>query len=880
MSKNSNINRYKQKSSNKNLYDSNQKSKHNNKEIQQNEIKTTKNNSNKTAFLDKYSKFAPFFILFIVFLLYLNSINNDFINWDDDRYVTGNEQLEFTSENIKLYFSEPYFSMYIPFTMISYMIDFKLGGNELNSSIFHSHNLLLHLINTLLVFLILIKLFEKNKQKFIYAFFVSLLFGIHPLHVQSVTWIAERKDVLYAVYFFSSILVYLFYISTKKTIYYILAFVFYLFSLFSKTQAVVLPLIIIIIDYLNRNFIADKEKLLNFIKIKDKRQWKIFIEKTPFLVLSIIFGIIAVKASGTSEPFAEAISSNTKIAVETGYNTYESIMLMSYSYFMYATEMIIPYKQSAIHPYPFDAGSMPTYYNLYLLFPLLVFIAFIWAWVKQKKVVVFSILFFTLNIFIVLKVRNFIISEHYLYIPALGIGLLTTFLTLGIINKYKKFKYIILTITLTYLFFLGIKTQERNNVFENSLTFWNDVTEKYPEVIIAYFNRGNYLQKQGDLLILKKPDLARDYYNQAINDYGTTIGLHPTDVGALSNRGITYGKIGKFQEAIDDFNQIIQLDSTKEDVYSNRGNVYSSLNKWDKAITDYNKAIELKPDYIDAYFNRGVAFSNSKRYQKAIDDFNFVISVKYNKKDIKKERGLAYYFLEEYRKSINDFNTYLQAEPTDYNTMYYQALSYEKLQISDSANFIFDILSNTYPQIIDDITRVASNLEIIGDYNQSQDFYQQSANLFFNILKIDENNSDAHKRIGVLYGKMGDLNKAFEFLNKAIYLNPQNSGAITDRGYAYTLKGNYIKAMSDYNLAIQIDSNNIEALFNRAMLYDKTGYTQKAINDLNNSILIKSDFGQAYLQRGLILQKTGKLNLACSDWQQAVLLGITNAKPF
>lgn len=884
MIKNSNINKYKNKATSKNF-----KNKSNVKIIKgkETEKKSTKlpvlniniNKKNNTIF-EKTSKYLPIIIIIVVTLTYINSINNNFINWDDDRYVTGNKHLELTSENIKTYFSEPYFVMYIPFTMVSYMIDYKLGGEELKPEIFHTHNLLLHILNSLLVYLVILNLFDKNKrEKIIYAFFAALLFGLHPLHVESVAWIAERKDVLYSFYYLLSVFFYIKFSENNNKKLYFLSFIFFLFSLFSKTQAVVLPLILIAIDYLNKNFLHNKEKFISFFSLKDKEQLKLFSNKIPFLVLSIIFGIIAIKSSGTNEPFSESISTNSTTAIETGHGAYESIVLMSYSFLLYTAESVIPFKQSAIHPYPFNAGEMPSYYNLYLLFPLLILVIFIWAWIKKKKIIIFSMLFFVLNIFIVLKVKNFIISEHYLYLPTIGISLILVFLALSIINKKNNLKGFILTFSLIYIIFLSVVTFNRTKVFTNSLTFWNDVTSKYKTVVVAYFNRGNYLQSLGDNET-DNINKATDFYNQAIEDYTKAINLQNSNIGAYSNRGITFAKITNYQKAIDDFNQVIVIDSTYPNVYSNRGNAYGMLGKWDKAIGDYNKAISKNPNFADAIYNRGIAYSNINKFEEAIEDFNKVLSLKNFREDIVMHRGLAYYFLNEYRKALTDINKYLKTNPNDYNSIYYQALCYEQLNFTDTAEQLFTFLNTNYPQIIEDIKTVATNLENGADYNQNIDLYKKALKLFNNILKIDPNNSDAYMRIGIVYGKMGDLNLAIYNLTIAINLNPQNAQAYTDRGYAYNLTNNNYKAMSDYNTAIKIDSTNYTAFFNRALLHEKNGDLNKSLIDLNKCIILKNDYGTAYYRRGIILQKTGKTNEACKDWQTALQLNITDAQAY
>ncbi|MBN2892029.1 MAG: tetratricopeptide repeat protein [Bacteroidales bacterium] len=825
---------------------------------------------------NKYSKYLPWIVIVITFVVFFNSINNGFLNWDDDRYVTGNQFLDLNWGNVKYFFSEFYFVMYIPLAMFSYMIDYSMVGLE-HPWVFHLHNLILHIITTGLVFFFVKKLFEnKGNQKFIYAFVVALLFGIHPLHVESVSWIAERKDVLYSMFFMASLLSYLYYVKNRKMSVFALSFVFYVLALFSKTQAVVLPLLMIAIDYYLRDFIVDKKSIVGFLTFKDKIQWKIFAEKIPFFVLSLVFAYIAVKASGTNEPFAESFNTNTKIAVDTGYSIVEKIMLISYSLFLYVAELIIPFKQSAIHPYPFDSGEMPAFFYVFPLFSVTFVVSLVWSWLKQKKEVVFGILFFILNLFIVLHIKNFIISEHYAYLPSIGMSVVLVFITLRIYHKKKALKSIILIFTLLYFGFLSFKTVQRNNVFENSLTFWNDVSETYPQVIVAYYNRGNYLQELGDNV--EDEGKAQEYYNLAIEDYNQTIELQANNVGAYSNRGITLAKIGKFQEAVEDFNQVVKIDSTYGNVYSNRGNAFGLLGKWDYAILDYNKALELNPNFEDALFNRGIAYSNVGQNEESIKDFNQVITENSNKLDAYMHRGISLYFAEKIDSAIVDFNTYLNVNPAKYNLIYYRALAYDKKGEVELAKKDFQNLATNYPQIISDLIATGTRIENQADATRNIEFYQKALELFNDILKINPNSSVAYSRIGVIYGKMGDMNAAFKNLNKAIELDNNNAQAFADRGYAYSIIGNFANSLSDYNVALSLKPDDYVTFYNRGLLYESAGNYIKAIEDLTSSVQLQSDYGIAYYRRGVIYQKINKKTEACDDWQTALQLGVADAE--
>ncbi len=822
-------------------------------------------------FIKKIERYLPLILIILTFVIFIKSLNCDFLNWDDDRYVTGNPHLQLTFENIKYFFTHYYFVMYIPLTMFSYMIDYAISGLQ-SPWLFHLHNLILHLANTLLVFYVVKKIFSKYENSTLLAFFTALLFAIHPMHVESVVWIAERKDVLYAFYFFLALIFYLKFIENRKKTFLIFSFISYIFSLLAKTQAVVLPLIMMLIDYLNRDFLTDKEKLKSFLKF-DKKQWKIFAEKIPFLLLSVIFAVVAIKAyaSGTN---VDTKFGQHRIALQTGYNFIETIVLVSYSLLMYVVKLIIPFKQAGIHPYPFEHGQMPTLYFTYTLFSILYFATLIWAWLKKRKILFFSLGFFIASIFIVLKIKNFIISEHYEYIPATGIFIGISFFVLDKILNNKRLKPIILTISLIWLIFISITTIRRISVYENSLTFWQDIKKKYPKVIVAYYNNANYLQALGDK---SETHTAQNFYKQAIEDYLKTLELDSTYVGAYTNAGITYAKLGKYNDAVKMFNKAIKLDTTQAMIYSNRGNVLALLGKWQQAISDYNKAINLKPDYVDALYNRGIAYLNTGKYDESIKDFTKTIELNSQKIEAYKQRGLAYYYNNMQQQSIDDLKKYLNYQ-TDDEAKYYLALAYEKNGQNKEAKKLFKTLNNK--DFIEQLFQKISYLETLGDRSQKNYYYELAKEELQNILKINKSNSQAYMRLAVIEAKENNISKAFDLFNKAITLDSNNQEAYANRGYAYLLTKQYSKAMRDFNKALELNPNDATTYFNMAVLYEQTNNLSKAINYYTKVTELEKNNYLGYFRRALLYLKQNKSDEACNDFNTAYKLGYTEAKNY
>lgn len=333
--------------------------------------------------------FMVLFSIVVTTLVYSHSLHNEFTNWDDQDYVTENIHLkELNKENILYHFTHFHMGNYHPFTMISLSLDYK---EPLNSKSFHVTNLILHLFNTILVFLFVFFLAKNNYI----AFVTSLFFALHPMHVESVAWVSERKDLLYSFFFLIALCAYTQYIHSDKHKVKLYIFITLLFicSLLSKGQAVILPVVFLFIDYFS-------DRKLNS---------KVLLEKTPWLFLSIFFGIVAI--------FAQK-SSNYIQSVEV-LPIIDRVLFACYGTTAYLYKLIFPFNLSCFYPYPMRiAGVYPIV--LYIL-PLLILMLtlLVWKYFRKNKYVVFACLLFVTAISIILQlipVGSALIADRYTYI--------------------------------------------------------------------------------------------------------------------------------------------------------------------------------------------------------------------------------------------------------------------------------------------------------------------------------------------------------------------------------------------------------------------------------------------------------------------------------
>lgn len=783
-------------------------------------------------------------VLLVTFMVYFPVLDNDFVNWDDDRYVTNNLLIrDFSWQTIKYFFTELYFMMYIPLTMITYTIEYALVG--LNPWLYHLNNLFLHLLNTTLVYLFVFRLshLAKIDYKGLTALMVAALFGIHTMHVESVAWISERKDVLYTFFYLLSLSFYVHYLYKKKHKWLFMALVALTLGALSKAMAVTLSVSLLAVDYLvGRNF-------------NDKKLW---LEKIPFFAVSLIFGLVAIVAVGTDEPFKDPTLTETENVARP---FFENLLYASYGFTNYVGKLIFPYHLSAIYPYPEKPdGNIPPYFWVFPLFVAAIASAFFYYF-KRNRIISFSIFFFTVNLILVLQLfsyQSFIMTDRYSYLASVGFSFLLARGLIGFYQQNKKLKPIIFSLFSIYMAVLGVKTYVRNDVWQNSETLWTDVIEKYPRVIISYYNRGNYYQDNNRL-------------PEAIASYSKAIELNPTNIGALSNRGISQAKMGNAEAALADFDAVVKIDPNYANIYSNRGNALTMLGQYQQAIADYTKAIERKPDFVDGYFNRGNARLSVADYKGAIADYQTIIALG------KTDDGVLLNLAKAYQRNNQDSlalllnNQLLANNPQNAAAYFERYLIFNKQNKPDKAVADLKKATQLNPKTLELIIREANLLE--------QQNPQKAIEKYLMIQQIAPKYTDAYVNLGVFYGKLGQINNALTQFSEAIEQNPKSVAAYNNRAYAYDLSGKPTKAIDDYTKAIELAPNNLNSYLFRGMIYKKQNRLNEALADFNYILNQNPNAAaQVYFQRAEIFRLLNQKKNACADFQQALSRGLAKAQ--
>ncbi|MBI2429373.1 MAG: tetratricopeptide repeat protein [Ignavibacteriales bacterium] len=512
-------------------------------------------------------------IIILVWIVYYPAVHFDFTNWDDDIHITNNPAVQQISIRsfIQLFLPTPQY-MYHPVTMISYMVEWRLSDGS--SWLFHLTNIVVHVCNIILVFLVL-RQFHLSKTIVI---FCTALFGLHPLQVESVAWISARKELLYALFYLLSILFYLYHQQTQAKKYIVISLVAFMLSLLSKPTAITLPFVLIALEYSR-----SRRSLFEISKYV-----------TPYLLAAILFLFFFLQ------------SPQTKLSPPIEYYSfYQRIVLIVYELSFYIWKFLFPFHLSACYAYP-DADVLRAHYYVIPILVAILIAALIYFTVEKKKAL-FGILLYGIAIVPVLQIIPFhnasLVADRYVYLPIIGLGL---FLSHGIQVKKRgeEFDYIAVVLQKLLLGFLilamSVASLDRLFVWKNSVDLFTDVIEKNPTLALAYGNRANAKLLSGD-------------YNGTIEDCAALLRLNPFDGKAYYNQGNAYSQLGKYDTAIECYNKSILNGFVIANVFYNRGNAYYMSGKIDSALTDYHRSLDYAMMKTESYYSIGYVYLFGKK---------------------------------------------------------------------------------------------------------------------------------------------------------------------------------------------------------------------------------------------------------------------------
>lgn len=693
--------------------------------------------------------FICLFLALVSLMAYWEVRNNEFINLDDDLYVTENPNVRkgLTSEGIVWSFTSTHKGHWHPMTWLSHMLDCNLYG--LNPSGHHITNLFFHIANSLLLFLMLHRVAGAPWR----SGFVAALFAIHPLHVESVAWVAERKDVLSAFFWMLAIWTYVRYVEKPKFNRYLLIVLCFLLALMSKPMVVTLPFVLLLLDYwplgrlrLGKMNNGLKPIVSESMSAGDRRApvLRLVLEKVPLIFFSAVlslFSFLSYRASG-------AVSSFGKLSLES------RIGNALVSYVKYITEMFWPEGLAVLYPHPIIlpfwevAGAA---LSLAIITVLVILVG------RKRPYYVMGWLWYLGTLLPVIGLVQAGIqarADRFIYIPIIGLFIMVVFGISDILTGWRYKKLALVTSGALLLLVLMISTVLQVQIWRNSVTLFRHALLVTVNNDLIHNNLGVTLARQGD------DREASDHYIKALE-------MNPHYSDAHYNLAALLARQGKDEEAIAHFIEALRIEPNRAEAHNDLGVILARQGKIQEATAHFAKAVSINPDYEEAYFNLGIALVQHARNKEAIPYFNEALRIKPKNDKIHNNLAVALAAVGRTGEAITHYNQALQINPGNTDA-HYNLGSLLTLQRKDqeAVPHYYEVLrinpsdAQAHYQLANILVRQGKN--------------QEAAAHLTEVVRITPNYGEAHLTLGMVCLAMGKKDLAFaqykilETINKSL----------------------------------------------------------------------------------------------------------------
>ena len=591
----------------------------------------------------------------VTFAVYLPVRNHEFVHYDDDVYVTNNTEVKsgLSWQGIQWAFTTGYASNWHPLTWLSLMLDCQLFG--VKPGPMHLVNVFFHVANTLLLFIVLSRMTKGLWQ----SVFVAGLFALHPLHVESVAWVAERKDVLSTLFWLLTMLAYARYAERSSASRYIVVLVLFATGLLAKPMLVTLPFVLLLLDYWPLLRFATKGEPLERIgrpgfaeglrrgkqraggEYQKVSAIRLIVEKIPLLAMSAFLSVMTFVAQkqGGVVPTLEKMPLDYRIAN------------MFLSYIRYIGKMLWPSGLAVCYPHPRAVFSDAPVVMCAMLFIVLTvlsiyigrrrrYVAVGWLWYVGTLVPVIGLV----------QSGAQAMANRYMYIPMLGLLIIIGWAIKDFIVKRPRIRIAATVMGVTVLLSLLILTRMQVKHWQNTLTLFDYTLKVTKDNPVAENSYGVVLFNEG------RNEEAEQHLRSAIR-------MAPTFVTAIDNLAKLYLKEGRYNEALANFYEIIKHDEGTAEIYYNAATALSIQKEYDEAIKYFEKSLELGPNDPDTHKRMGITLLAAGKYERAIFHLKESLRIRSSQAEVYINLGSAYSYLDQYGPAMQNWKKALELKP-------------------------------------------------------------------------------------------------------------------------------------------------------------------------------------------------------------------------
>jgi protein O-mannosyl-transferase len=741
------------------------------------------------------SRFFPILLLICMMIAVFYQVYSfDFVRFDDYGFIVENPHVTtgLNSENFIWAFQFGTTENWHPLTWLSLQLDAELFGPSAKA--FHLSNLSFHVLNTILLFLWLYQISGSTFKSFL----VAALFGIHPLHVESVAWVSERKDTLSTLFGILTLICYTKYAQTETKKWFYYSLVAYSTSLLCKQMLVTMPFLLILLDHwpykrfqFSQNVSEEKNKKTSrkkqanisgsvtqdsSISIKTFRQ--IALEKIPFLILTILFSattFIAQSSGGAVRSFEK-------------FTIFARVLNAISVYALYLVKMLWPFHLSFFYPHPQD-----NYQVDYILVGLIVIIAVsLYAWFRRNQLpYIFTGWFWYLGTLVpvigIIQIGQQQMADRYTYFPIIGIFIAIVWFGNHITQGNKTVQKIMGGLSLLVVGIFGFVAHQQVGYWENSYTLFQRALDVNEDNVVAHNNLA------AEYLAVNEVGKAKQHYQKAIE-------VAPTNSTALSNLSVIYAQQGNRQKAIEYVNLALHYEPHSAIAHNNLANILRMAGSFDDAIYHYQEALNTKPNYPEALSNYASLLTSKGDLAKSEELLRKAILIKPKYGKAHKNLGDTLMKLNRLDEAVEHYKKAVVLNPTNLQFKFNLSAAYEKLSQYDQALAIlkecekFELKNKIIPykllniyiqledwvaanQILEKLTKkegLTPAVQVLkARLATKQKKFDEAIDILNQLIKKKSTSFELYNELGEILLEKGDKKEAISAFEKAIQLNPE-----------------------------------------------------------------------------------------------------------
>jgi len=538
--------------------------------------------------------------------IYYGSLGNDFVAFDDDKSIWYNQNLK--NPSFGGIFGKQLVGMYVPMTSLVYTFIYQVFGEKAGA--FHVAGLFVHLINVVLAYKLMLRIQHRTWA----AFFVALMFGVHPMLAEAVSWVSALSTLMFSCFYLVTLHLYFSYLDGKGNKFYWLALLSFLVAGLSKSAAATLPLMLVALDWWRNN----------------KLNLATFVSKWPFFLVSI--GLIVLT-------FLTRSAEGHNVGGMATFSVVDRVFMISQTLFFYPVKLLLPLGFSILYPFSKLDGAWRADY--YLALPALIVLAWwiIKNWNKHREIIL-GFGMYVLPLCLMLPIVSVGTAEmrndRYAYLPSLGIFLLLMLLVEKI--KAPIVRYGLLS---AFVVFFAFQTMHQSMVWKDGTALFKNCVDKTPDAALCQCNLGY-------------SELLATQFEKSITHYSKALELDKTYVEVYNGRGQAYLNVNKIPEALDDFTNAVEAGIVTPKLFFNRGKCLAMLSRFSEALPDLTKSLELEPKSPETWYFRAFTNDRTGNAAQAISDYSKAIELNPNYVEALVNRGLLYYNQQKFNESIAD----------------------------------------------------------------------------------------------------------------------------------------------------------------------------------------------------------------------------------